>query len=305
MMRTKLLAMVLASAALGLATPAQATNDIVVDINGGGAGGVNTITSFDWDPGNALASAAITSGGIAAGTTFNLVAQASLSSFFVAGPPPNVPVQAGTEFTFQLTMPEVVTSVIGATVTFGLAPGPSTLSFYFDTTPDANDITGTGYGDGTLILTASIVSNAAAFTNNTALLGSPIVPLDGLAPDNAPGITTIQGTGGSVIVADVSFANPAFFLSNISSLIMDLFDNTSLITPFLQVNPSDAVFGVIPVYGAGGVNGAACAVGVACDFHFQADANTAFVSVPEPGALALLGLALGAAGFFGRRRRAQ
>jgi hypothetical protein len=40
-----------------------------------------------------------------------------------------------------------------------------------------------------------------------------------------------------------------------------------------------------------------------CDFHFQADANGAFV-VPEPGSLALIGLGIAAFGLARRKSKA-
>jgi hypothetical protein len=140
-----------------------------------------------------------------------------------------------------------------------------------------------------------------AFTNNTALDPNafPTVLLDRLNVDNQSGTRTIQGNGSTTLGVDVVFADPYFFISNITSLLIDVQDTSNNATPFNQTDPSDQVLGVIPSYSrvnGGRVNGAACTSGgqtetfinrSRCDLHQQADASSTFnpTVVPEPGAL--------------------
>ncbi|NMG30295.1 PEP-CTERM sorting domain-containing protein, partial [Aromatoleum evansii] len=118
----------------------------------------------------------------------------------------------------------------------------------------------------------------------------------------------VDGSGGGKLEGSVVTADTNFFKSDFSQLVIDLFFNTSIITPFLQADPAALVAGFTPQYGGAvpgfsftsvnGLGGGTCDL---CDFQFQADANQSFsvAAVPEPNTLALLGCALGVAGLMG------
>ena len=111
----------------------------------------------------------------------------------------------------------------------------------------------------------------------------------------------------------VTFANPDFFKSDITSIMIGLEDSSNNTTPFKQANPAGSVNGVTPVFtdtnggAAGGlVNGAPadCArVGqTRCDFLIQTDPASTFNTVPEPGTIVLLSFGLIGLGFASRRK---
>lgn len=284
------------------ASAAQATVSFTFDPDGvGGVAGAD-VSTFDFAPGNALADQVLLGSPVLLpGTQFNLYYQARLNIIQNSGGNPvfahglNVP----GEITVVAGFREVVnsTDISGANVTtsFGLVPGaPNFLKFYYDPTPDANNLAGTGFDDGTLILDAGITSNTGGFTVNTA--ATPL-PFDNFGANNYGGVTSVIGAGAVTLTASISFLDPTFFTSGLpaANLVIALF-NSSNITPFSQVDPSglfspDGIVGgptITPGIGAlNGVSGP--------DFQFQADANASFDIVPEPasglvfGALAICG----------------
>ncbi len=316
-MKKLILASLLASATFA----AQATT-IAFDPTGnaGGTGGAINITTFDWSPGNALAIGALSNPNPNAST--QTVAQAQLGVFKNADTNQSYLPPTG-QFTFQTSFYEFSSGIGGTTTQFTLDPSkPSVFSMYYNPTAVASEISGAGYSAGTLIYSGTLTSVLGQFVDFSRLnpTGFPPVLLDGLNSDNQNGVRTHVGNGNNTLVAQTTFIDKNFFLTNIDvmTVIMSLFDASALNTPFLQTNPSDQVVGKTPFYSttASGqrINGLICngveavggtselgAAGQTCDFHFQADASSSF-NIPEPATLGLLGFGLLGAGVFRRRR---
>jgi hypothetical protein len=286
-----------------LGSSAQA-GSIQFNPTGSNSSPVLTIAGIDVAPGNALA---VSSVPLTVGKTFQLDYQAAVSGLINTAGSTFAP--PGLATSYQLTavasVTEVVTSLnaTGTVATFTLASNQSPNSFfemYYNPAVVANNLAGTGFNVGTLILAGGPSPKSASvgvFSLSTPS-GSPVVvPFDQYVSNHYPGISTVAGSGASLLLTGVSYFNPAFFLTPLSQMSF----NSSLVTPFNQASPSALFLGspggappnVIPNIGTiNGVNGT--------DFQFQADANLAFTpAIPEPasiiqaslGLIAVLGLA--------------
>ena len=162
-----------------------------------------------------------------------------------------------------------------------------------------NNLTGVGFGcAGPGILSGRIDGGDSSQTA-TFKGASPFVALDQAGTNDWPGVTTIPTIGTADLVATIGFVDASYFPDlRIGNKIAV---NSSLVTPYKQVDPSrrfstglvtdDTATNIGAVNGVTGPN-----------FIFQADANTSF-DTPEPGALALGGIALAGLALMRSRRK--
>jgi hypothetical protein len=186
---------------------------------------------------------------------------------------------------------------------------------YYDDLTDmsgqkSDALTGLGYADGQLILSATLDTLDGNFTstfnftdNDGNGMFDPLVDtvtsstlLDSFGTDHWGGQLTVAGNGGTDLDAFVVTQDGNFFITELDTLVAALFYNTSNIIPFNQTNPSnsfdDGLGGTISTGGGtldvgtiNGFNGP--------DLLIQTDANTSFkTAVPEPNTVLLFALGL-------------
>jgi hypothetical protein len=293
-----------------LALPALAvaqTTSFTFDPTGtpGAGGDITGLGAIDQSPGNALSLGGV---GARVGSTSTLLYQANLGTLnntlgnavFLNG-------TSGDYFTFVAgfneTFNSLTTSGSTTTATFGLAPtGPNYFYMYATNAPGDN-LTGTGFTSGQIILSGTI--NSANFSSNFTSNNAAPVAFDQFQTNNYPGVTSVTGTGASAFNATITSFDPNYFPSFSASNLTLSFFNTSQVAPFQQVDPS-ATFSSNGIANGdvtanrGAINGV-----TGPDFQFQADANTSFQvsAIPEPETYALMLAGLGAITFMGKRRR--
>jgi hypothetical protein len=272
-----------------------AASTILFDTNGGGAGGVISITAFDPLPGNAMAIGA--SAGSAPGTTFDLRYQSNLGTTTLNGVPNHLNGSNLNFYTFVAGFGETVLTNNGAgLLTFGLdaADPVNFFRIYRNTTGFGSDLAGTGFTAGSAILTGHVV--ARDFTSGfNATVGSPAQALDQSGANNYPGVQTVTGSGATSLVVVIDSFDPTFFPDLVLGSTL-LFANTSqvLVLPYVQTDPSGKfssngiadgdINGVSSVGLTNGISGP--------NTVFQADANIGITAVPEAMSLVLLGVGL-------------
>ncbi len=182
-----------------------------------------------------------------------------------------IPAAPGTyEYTIFASLSQTVVGCSAATVCTTQVLG-GTFDIYYDIAANARQSDGTGFRDGTNIISGNI--NLAA-----------------------PSTLDINAGGGAALTGGVTFTNAAFVAPN---LVGTNFTST------LQLGAAVTNFTIPTGFDFNG-NGltAGSEVFTPGNFIFQADGNQAFSAVPEPTGLLLAGVALAACGAISRRRQA-
>ena len=269
---------ILASLSLLVAGTVHAgTDPFEFDPDGPGPDAPIIVNSLDWLPGSALSIGSVSLPVAPENKALTTLAHAKLGNFMNSNG--QVILGTGLNSAYELTMvtsiPETGSSFgSSAFFSFDSTGSPNFFELWWDPSQDSSALAGTGYNNGTLIL-SGIVTAASSTFNATS---TTPVNFDQYLSDNYPAIDTVSGNGGGQIAVAVTFANPSFFPSQLPETLLF---NTSQITPYKQTDPS-AKFTASAGGGAptkvpaiGPINGVS-----GPDFQFQADANMALTLQP-------------------------
>jgi hypothetical protein len=168
---------------------------------------------------------------------------------------------------------------------------PNFFQIYAKPASTSDTPSGTGFAGGTLILEAHLVPTgfSGSFLQRGSITGG-VFTSDTSAPFNQSGApspldsitkTTVQGGGGTTLVAQVDSFNPLYFPPSTLPLLTLSFDTTTAL-PFSKVTPTDTFFGGTSSITAspGQINGSS-----GPDLLFSATAASSFAVIPGPSSI--------------------
>ena len=307
---------------------AYAGSIVAINPDAGGPDPTINVSSLGWNNGNAISipvSGTLTPTPTV-GSVIQTYGQSALANFnnSLGNPIGNLGLNSTYEWTLVFGFQEVVTNVTTSAgfpnVSFAtIAGGSNFFKIYFGPV-DANNLAGTGFTDGTLILSGTVNtfdpangSGASTFTetcdqNATGTCGA----LDQNVSNDYPGVTTNSGAGSSFLEGTVTSYDTSFFQTAPQIILLDT--HTFQNDPFGQQDPSSCFWNGTALINGVGPNdaGGPCTINTVGAINgftgpnvvFETRATTDFITkVPEPGSILLLGMGLSALGVFSRRRR--